>query len=378
MQVHIYDRNALLAVSPTALSAYAHAAGWRKHETYRVHSDIYVGDDRPEIIVPRTERLGDYASVVAKLIKMFAHVRGQDETSVYRSLVTTDRDVIRVRARESQDGSVSLNKGVNLIKGARDMLLATACSLGEPKMVYRARANRSATDLLAKVRLGQTDQGSFVVTLLTPVVPPPIPMLFPDAADQDAPPERQLTIRLMEALTAVRLAVERTAAGDRNVFREAVGSGVSANLCEALAQIIESFPALDVNVSWARTRPVTVPQQSTVRFGGTDAPLLGEAARSFREYAPQLDVRLHGHVRLLTRGESEADGTIRLSTFVDQKPQSVTVLLERRDYERAIQAHKNQAMVVLSGDLERMGQRWRLLNSSLEGVLPNEEYDLNE
>ena len=45
-------------------------------------SDVYVGESRPEIIVPRTERLGDYASVVATLIDTFAGVTGQDELSV--------------------------------------------------------------------------------------------------------------------------------------------------------------------------------------------------------------------------------------------------------------------------------------------------------
>ena len=98
MRVRIQDRDALLAVSPTALSAYARASGWERHETYRVHSDVYIGKDRPEIIVPRTKLLGDYASAVAELIKTFAHVEHQDETIVYRSLVTADRDVVRLRA----------------------------------------------------------------------------------------------------------------------------------------------------------------------------------------------------------------------------------------------------------------------------------------
>ena len=117
MRVNIRDRGALAAVSPAALSAYARAAGWRRHEPYGEHSDVYVGESRPEIIVPRTERLGDYASVVATLIDTFAGVTGQDELSVYRSLATADRDVVRVRAAESDDGSVTLNDGVDLIGG---------------------------------------------------------------------------------------------------------------------------------------------------------------------------------------------------------------------------------------------------------------------
>ena len=380
MRVNINDRDALLAISPTALAAYARTAGWERHEPYRVHSDAYVGEDLPEIIVPRTERLGDYASVVAGLIEVFAQVKRQDETSVYRSLVTADRDVVRLQTGKSQDGSIALSDGVDLIGGARDMLLAAACSLVEPKAVYRAGANRSATDLLARVRLGQTDQSSFVVTLLTPIVPPPMPVLFPDATDQDAPIERRLTLRLMEILAAARLATERAVAGDEDAFGNAVENGVSANLCEALDQIIQSFPTLDVSVSWARTRPVATVPQRAVRFGRSDAPLLREAARSLREHAPRPDVRLRGYVRLLTRGEEEEDGTIRLRAFVDQdqNQQSVTAFLERQDYERAVQAHKDRALVVLVGDLERMGQRWRLLNPRLEGVLQDDENDLDE
>ena len=61
------------------------------------HSDVNVGKARPEIIVPRTEPLGDYASMVATLIETIAEVAGQDELTVYRALVTAGRDVVRIR-----------------------------------------------------------------------------------------------------------------------------------------------------------------------------------------------------------------------------------------------------------------------------------------
>ena len=377
MRVSIHDRGALLAVSPAALSAYARAAGWTRQQPYRVHSDVYVGDARPEIIVPRTERLGDYASVVAALIDTFASVAGQDALAVYRSLVTTDRDVVRVRAAESEDGSVTLTAGVSLIDGAREMLLSAACSLRERQPVYRAGANREASDLLNRVRLGQTDHGSFVVTLLTPVVPPPMPALFPDAGDLSAPIERRMTMRLVEALTAVRQATERTAAGDEEAFGDAVAEGVSANLCEALVRLVEPFPTLDVGVSWAQTRPLAIPS-NVVRFGRADAALLREAARSLRDRAPRPDVKLYGFVRLLKRGEEDDDGIIGLATTIDEQRQSVKVVLDQVDYGRAIRAHHDRAPVLLHGDLDRMGQRWRLLNPRLMGVLRDDAPELQD
>ena len=366
MRVSIHDRAALLAVSPAALSAYARSAGWSRQDPYRVHSDIYVGEARPEIIVPRTERLGDYASVVATLIDTFATVVGQDELAVYRSLVTADRDVVRVRAGEGNDGSVTLSAGVELLGGVRDMLLSAACSLREARPVYRPGANREAVELLAGLRLGQTEQGSFVVTVLTGAVPAPLPGLFPDLDDRNAPTERRLTKRLVGAVAAARVAAERTAAGDASAFGEVVADGVSANLCDALVRLIEPFPTLDVDVSWARTRPVNG-AAAVVRFGRADAVVLREAARALRDRAPRSGVRLCGFVRRLKRGEGGEDGTITLSAKIDGQRQSVSAVLERADYDRAVQAHRDRTPIVLVGDLDRVGQRWRLLSAPAHG-----------
>ena len=113
------------------------------------------------------------------------------------------------------------------------MLLAAACSLREPQALYRAGANKEAADLLSRVRLGQTEQGSFVVALVISI-PPPIPTLFGDSEEFDAPIERRMTTRLIEALDAARSATESTVAGDGEAFARVVDKGVSANLCEAL------------------------------------------------------------------------------------------------------------------------------------------------
>ena len=374
MRANIRDREALLAVSPSALSAYARAAGWTKGDTYGDHSDVYAAEGLPEVILPRTQRLGDYAVVVSRLIEIFAKAAEMDELALYRDLVTADRDVIRVRvAPGDDDGSMTVNNGVNLVRGAHDLLLAAACSLREPRPLYRAGANREANNYLNQVRLGQTEQGSYVVTLLTPVVPQPMQqMLDPNWASDDDPIERQMTWRLNQALTATREATERTIGGESDAFSEAVRQGTSANLCEALVTLIEPFPTLDISLTWARTRPMDT-ARSVVRFANADAPILREAARLFREREPQPDVCLVGLVQRLKRAEWETDGAITLRAYVDGRIQSVTTVLKQSDYEQAIHAHTIKAPVVLKGELERFGQRWRLLNPDVADVILNED-----
>jgi len=62
-------------------------------EHFGNHSDVYSGSDKPEIILPRTQQLADYASVLSRLIDIFAADSERNELSLYRDLVTTDRDV---------------------------------------------------------------------------------------------------------------------------------------------------------------------------------------------------------------------------------------------------------------------------------------------
>ena len=374
MKVSIQDKKALLAVSPAALSAYARTAGWTKVDTYGKHADVFTGEGLPEIILPRTAHLGDYARVVSMVIEVFAKVADVDELALYRDLAMADRDVIRVRAVDGDDsGSVGVSDGLDLMSGAHDMILAAACSLQGPQPLYRAGANREARAYLNRVRLGQTEQGSFALTLLSPVISPPIQQPLFSASEYGADPiERQVTRRLADALAATREATEKTVGGDAGAFSEAVASGVSANLCEALVKLIEPFSILDISLVWARTHPMSV-ARNVVRFASHDAPILREAARSFRYREPRPDICLFGVVQRLKRDETDTKGTIALRTSIDGQNQAVVAVLKQSDYERAIQAHETKSPLVMEGDLERTGQRWRLLNPRIADVILNED-----
>ena len=163
-----------------------------------------------------------------------------------------------------------------------------------------------------------------------------------------------------------------------------MNDGVSANLCEALVEVIEPFQTVDVSLTWARTRP-THQAQDIIHFAADDAPILREASRLFRDHEPCPDKTLFGVVRTLSRGEAETKGTVTLLASIETKGtvtllasidgtiKSVKTVLQQSDYERAILAHKEKAPVVMKGDLERSGQRWRLLNPKIVNVIQGSE-----
>ncbi|HEX4710443.1 hypothetical protein [Phenylobacterium sp.] len=366
MKAHILDTDALRGVGPLALAAYATFEGWQKGEAYGDYGNVYVkvlasGLTR-EVLLPFTTDLADFSAAVSSAIRTFAEVEGRDELRVYRDLTRADRDIIRVRAPEADDdGSISVEPGVELIHQARDLLAAAACSAVDPRPAYHLNKVTRAGDYMRRVRLGQTEQGSFIVTLLAPI-PPQLAVaqtaLWPELEDE--PYERQVTRYLADGLVSAHAVINAINQG-RGVeaFNEAVVRGVSANLCEAVAGIIDQSDGADISVTWARTRP-TPEQRARITFTRSDADVLREAGRYFRLQEPRRDETVLGYVISLARTEHEAEGSVTLKTLVDGRERSLRVELSEPDYEVALRAHRDRAPVMLRGDIEMKGQRWRI------------------
>jgi hypothetical protein len=364
MRARIQDAHALRAVTPAGLAAYVLAEGWKRVERFGDHSDVWMRMGSPELIVPGTDALADYATVVSEILRLLADAEGRDELQVYRDLASADRDVIRVRSASSDDdGSIAIGVGVDMVIQARDMLQASACAATEPRAAYRAGRVKEAASYMDRVRMGQTEQGSFVVTMLAPV-PPTFDLdqgaFWPGIGQE--PFERRVTRTLASGLDAARAAAEEAVRGGGfGSFERAVRRGVNANLCEALSTLIGHSDGLEVSVSWAKTRPA--PERlHKVRFTSSEGEILSEAARLFRSMEPRLDETLHGYVVSSGRPLEQQQGRVTLKTFIDGQPVSVSTTLTPSLYREALAAHLSKAAVAINGDLRRRGQRWELEN----------------
>lgn len=365
MKTIIVDPDALESITPAALISYVQTEGWVRTEKFGTHSDVYVRDNGPELIIPGTSQLGDYANVVSSLILQLSDFESRTELQIFQDLSGSDRDVIRVRAPEANgDGSVDIDAGVSMITQGRDLLLSAACSANQPRPAYRAGSNKEASAYMKRVRLGQTERGSFIVSLLAPVPPllTPLPQaeLWPAASEE--PYDRLVTRFLADGLQAAHKAAEQWVRGDGiNAFSQGVRKGVSANLCEALSNLIEAGDGLDVSITWARTRPTPEPRRK-VAFSKDEAEVFKEAARVLRMQEPRLDENLEAYVVGAGRRLEQNDGQVTLKTFVDGKPASVKTKLSADLYTIALSAHDDKMAVSITGDLRRDGQRWRLEN----------------
>ena len=159
---------------------------------------------------------------------------------------------------------------------------------------------------------------------------------------------------------------------DVRPFQEAMEQGVSANLCDALAQLTSSgnTNAVEVRIAWASTRraPNAAWTQPIFRFSADTVPVLREVARILRDKEPYGAFELRGVVVRLSRSENETDGFIVVAGYVEGKEAKITVPLKGDDYTRAIEAHNTRQTIFCEGELIRDGRSYRLTNPRGFGV----------
>jgi hypothetical protein len=208
-----------------------------------------------------------------------------------------------------------------------------------------------------QVRIGQTERGSCVLTILSPVPP----VLRTDMPAESSPFERRVTQTLTRAIqSALHVAKEAAESGDLEPFRRVVPDGVSANLCDALTGLGHISPArgFEVSVSWSRSRPVEGAHVSSTMVDTDFIPLLREASRLFKEAAAYEDLYLLGYVEKLDRPAGAAVGLVSISAAVDNRARRVLVELADPEYQDAIRAHQETKPVCCIGDLTKEGKSY--------------------
>jgi len=383
MKATITDTDALGAVAPNAIHAYLRARGWRHVEAYGDKGDVYGLDDAPEIVAPASSDFGDYAFRVSEIVDILGRVEDRAQLQILRDLGAATADLIRVRAPEAEeDGSISIGEGVTFIEQSRDLLMAAACAAKHPRATFRAGSVREAADYLSGVRLGQTERGSFVVTLLSPV-PPSLGTadLFdcedPRHAFAHAPFERRVAHTLVDSLSAIKEAIALTnRGGNIEVFRERIGRGVSANLCRALSGLINAGEGVGISLNWALTRPaldgVTPPSQI---FAPADGAVLGEAAILLASRDSRLNERLEGFVTRLRREEDNGPGRVTIKALIDGELRSVSMDLGPEGYDKIATAYDGRCTVLVEGELKSRGHRWTLVAPRDIEIVPTTEDD---
>lgn len=378
------DADTLRSLSPQEVASYLQAKGWILDSTVAGMVETFSREThgrQRRVILPLSREFADYALRLSELLDVVQDEEQRSQLSIVSDVVNALKDVVRVTwsGPETRDGTVPLDLGANIVERAKDLLRAGACAAVERKASYASRPPSQVTEYLAQARYGQTESGSYTVTLLSPLSPSltgaEAGKLFESQVSE--PFGRAVTLTLAEALGEVEHAAERSLESSTlEAFRAAVPKGVSADLCSAVAGLGSyegASAALRIGFTWAPSRPVSPGTPTALVIKPDHMPVISRAARALRQKAPRGSYTMRGHIVRLTRGETDNLGEVTIAGFVDDAPRKVHVALEGPEYSLATAAHDQRELVVCSGRLEQAGNAYWLRDAMGFDVVPDED-----
>lgn len=358
MKTKIVDPETLRSLSPSSVTTFLRSRGWVLESTeperpFRLRK-VAAGEEW-EVEVPFSSALHGYARRMAEVLDAVEAVEQIPQGVLVRAIRQAQIDTVRLRvdAEATRGGRIPVEQGAALYTNARDLILAAACAAVEPRAVYASRKPTRATEYLHGLRYGPPEVGSYVLTIESPVSPELQPTLA--GIEAEPPFERQVLLTLARGLHAARRAAgAAAAANDISPFVDAVPEGLTANLCDAVAGLLEPFEQanLDIAIGFAPSRPVGSGPVRVV-FAREAAPVLREAARIFKEREPVSDFEAEGIVVKLDSTDPSEGGVIVLFCAVDGQPRRIRITLDADGYRLAIQAHQQSHSLLLEGELAR-------------------------
>lgn len=364
MLVQIRDSAALSSISIVSLRAYLNSREW---------ADAGVWGERPitifarehdgrtwEILVPHQDTIAGYAENMAETVAVLAEVEERSQLDVFYDLSATSCDVVRLHSLNGvAKEPLSLRRSADLLQGSYGMLGYAARSVDNPSAAYRGGPNAEVADYLDNVRPipGYTEGYSLTLHSSVPVGIGTQKDLW---GNEQLPFARRVTNRLAQALEYAENAVSETIRQDNpDPFVDAKNHGVSANLCDSVADLAKKGKGIEINLNWAGVRPANI-QTARFPFSINSAEVLDEAAKFLRTNEPSYAEPIRAQVVRLEREPDEFDGRADILTSRDGQLTRIKVEFPESSYDMVIEAFRDHRLISLTGDIHKIGNRYEL------------------
>jgi hypothetical protein len=357
---------------PSSVSGYLRSIGWSPIDASDAWARWQLTIDGRELIltVPLRGHAPDYRRRFMELVDDLRRLENRPTEQIVRDIRSSGSDVIRIRLRGASDsGRIAIEHGARAFQRARDLLLAAACAAVDKRPIYSRRKPARAMEYLNRTKFGPTEAGSFVLTIESSV-PPQLatsskPAQQDESGNEPEPFERSVCLALARATTAARSIVDQiSVTSSMATVVAGVQQGVSSNLCEALAGLIDDAgipQSVEMGFRWASSRPV-IDAPRTVAFESDAAPFLWEMGRTLREQSTIADFELVGPVHKLTSAAPGQGGEIIVAMTEPWPGRKVRVALPGPAYQQAAQAHTAGLWISCEGELIRQSGTTVLLN----------------
>lgn len=349
-------KKALETITPDLLSSYLESQSWILEGKISNQANIWHRESAQsythEVIQPIDSNIRSYEQRLIEAIKSVAEFENRDTSAVVDDMTNFCSDLVKVRVihPDVEGGTIPLEDGVLLIERSRDLLIASALSTFKKKKVFNGSRSQDVLDFLGKLKLGQTEIGSFIVNLISPIEVNTDPQQ--DSCHTSL--ARSVSVNLARSLTAISEAVDKYT-NSKSVFdfEETVNKGVSANLCDALIGLSGRAKArrfsIKIKTGGLEAEPINF--ANNYEFSPDTIPKLEAASEYLKGRYTVKNFQVIGFVSVLKHLPNDDFGQISVKALVKDKTKFITIQLPLVDYWRAFEAHKANEAITCYGTL---------------------------
>lgn len=375
-----------LDLTPATVAAFLGASGWTVQSSNDAREVWTLSEGLSTVarlLLPVDPTFVDYDVRMHEALVRLCKFTGWDLQDLTTNIQSIRSDILYIRADQyTQDGTIPLRQARELIDGAYSLLESAARAALDPRPRYQGRKPVAVTNFVEDdIRMGHTQRGSFVITVMTrldeaeeiPLTPDEQATATNGVDVQDDSLELYESVRIppfqRQVMTTLASALEETAdlaaTADFGNLDRAISLGVSANLCNSLSQMtqFDGLRALDLSFRWSPREPDHPELESPVSLNRDRIPRLDQISERLTRAPEPVNASIFGQVTRLERGEEDDEGIVTVAGYLGRSQRrSVRLYLSGNDYDYAIRAHRSRTPVTVAGTLERRGASYWMAN----------------
>jgi hypothetical protein len=352
---------AISTIKFTALQAYLRNTGWERIAVPKPSIALFhktIGQELYEIILPLSKHFADYIERIADVLEVISVAEQREIHQILTDLALPPADLVRfsVINPETISGTISFLEGFNLLENAKKALFTTACDILQPEKYHKRLGLKGAQQFIEQCRLGQTEKGSFVASILCPFVNQTLDekamqlSFFDDSIDFKNSLTRQVTLRLMRNLDLVKTAIDEGA--EDSIINLEGDKIISANFLESIIEL-NSFKEqneIEISTSWSLFAPESHHIPNKIRLSNDYVP---NKIKPKDKGIEDIFIGRISQVKADPDPNTRAEGEIILNYVLgdEEKVSKARVILEKEAYKKACEAHQNGQTVRIKGKL---------------------------
>jgi hypothetical protein len=368
----------------TELQAYLRNTGWARIEAPKQSIALFqkqIGSNFFETLLPLSKDYSDYSYRIIDVLEAIASAENREVDQVLTDLSIPPGDTVRFRVinRDTVGGTISFLEGFNLLESAKKALFTTACDIVQPEKYHKRLGLKGAQQFIEECRLGQTEKGSFIASVICPFVNQTPEdkaqqlSIFNQAEEFKHSLTRKVTTRLMSSLAEIKSAIDR---GEENRIVDLEGENIiSGNFLESIVELNSSKETTEIEIitSWSVFAEEQPQIAKAIKFSNDYIPVLENLISRIKPVDKGFEDDFVGKISL-TKADpdihSRSEGEIILNYIIgdEEKVSKARVILNNEDYDKACEAHKQGKSVKIKGKLVTVGRSKTIENPSFEIV----------